>query len=447
LSIKNASINHWLSSHDDPLFRLLCQRYETAKKHVSGRVLDLACGHGRGTHILSQSDKVSFVYGADIDDDALQVARLKLQGRKAMLSKKDLDLFVPPECDWIVTTETLEHLNSPNLFLDKCRKSACQGIVLSVPIQPTVGNNPFHKHNFTALEIDRMMAHWCLESDDRMKEKVRGKSIDMYKLSVYQPMNDVTFIVKTLLRPDSCLRLIRSIREFYPLPAPVIALDDTPDHLWNNGHAVGTKDDFARELESLGVEWTFCNKEIGASAGYNTMLRKTKTPYVCLLDDDFLFFEATVIPRLRSFVHHGICQLAAGSVINSPTDVNANRMSYEGRIEMVNDRHMHVQKIAPSCGPFMADTTLNFFVARTDAIIDAWDNSLPVARHLDFFLTLRNRGARSMFVPEVNVLHAHQTNSEYRKLRYGRRPEFESVFLRNRNLHRVTGLETMSLPE
>lgn len=61
------------------------------------------------------------------------------------------------EFDTLVCFETLEHLRAPARFLLRLAPSVTT-IIASVPVIPTVGENPFHHHDFTLKSFHEMLS-------------------------------------------------------------------------------------------------------------------------------------------------------------------------------------------------------------------------------------------------------------------------------------------------
>lgn len=124
-------------------------RYHLAAGFLSAGdvVLDAACGGGYGADILQEQD-VDY-YGVDRDLSGLWVTgRLKRQ-----FLQHDLVTWEPEfEFDVFVGFETIEHLDDYRHYLQMVKR-AKKWICVSVPVIPTVGINPWHKHDFRSSEL------------------------------------------------------------------------------------------------------------------------------------------------------------------------------------------------------------------------------------------------------------------------------------------------------
>lgn len=142
----------------------LC-RYLTAKSFCEGRrVLDIACGEGYGSALMSGWGAAS-VLGVDVSAHAVERAKANFSAsnvRFVQSSGEDLIAIAGDEkFDLIVSLETVEHVDDPALFLRNLKSLLADGgvIVLSCPNDNWYfadgGSNPFHKHRWSATEFRR----------------------------------------------------------------------------------------------------------------------------------------------------------------------------------------------------------------------------------------------------------------------------------------------------
>ncbi len=134
---------------EQPEKRIHMERYEYAAGVLAGkRVLDCACGMGYGTAILGQQCKV---VGVDIDPSAIALAQEQYPDYQFDVA----DIYDLSSCEFpvhdfeaFVSFETLEHLTRPADIFERMPSSVTD-IVVSAPIRPTVGWNPWHRYDFT----------------------------------------------------------------------------------------------------------------------------------------------------------------------------------------------------------------------------------------------------------------------------------------------------------
>jgi len=115
-------------------------RYNLASCYVKGNILDCACGSGYGTDILN---KKGHCLGVDISEEAITYAKREYG---CSYSVYDLDKDFPNGAyDWIVSFETIEHINNPEFLLENIKRYS-KNQIMSLPL-----NSPseFHKHVYT----------------------------------------------------------------------------------------------------------------------------------------------------------------------------------------------------------------------------------------------------------------------------------------------------------
>jgi len=144
-------------------------RYYFAAPYASGRVLDIACGVGYGSHMTAKERKreVTEIVAVDNDADALRYASREYNHQKIVYVQGDaLDPELPDRLgtfDTILSFETIEHVEDDRLFLSQLLRMLRPGgtLVLSSPFgrgrgEPT--SEPFHKHQLTPEQFRELFA-------------------------------------------------------------------------------------------------------------------------------------------------------------------------------------------------------------------------------------------------------------------------------------------------
>jgi hypothetical protein len=176
----------------------------------------------------------------------------------------------------------------------------------------------------------------------------------------------VTLLIKTFERPVLVRRLVASIRRMYPA-LPIIVVDDSrePTRL--------------PDVETIELPY-----DVGVSAGRQAGLERVTTPYVMILDDDFIFYRATRIERaVAALERQPRIDLVGGQLIDLP---------------YLRFREPPIGRIFPTSatprepigstidGLPVCDKVANFYVARTDSIRRVgWTPALRRLDHADFF--------------------------------------------------------------
>lgn len=156
------------------------ERYEFAKRFVSGKILDASCGSGYGTAILG-----SECIGIDYQDDALSYCR---QHYPNTFLKADLNQTLPfasDSFDGIVSLETLEHIANQDTMLSEFKRVLKTGgtLVISAPNKElSKGDNHFHVGELTKEQfIEKIGRYFTL--------------VDFYGQA---PLKELPFFVRTI---------------------------------------------------------------------------------------------------------------------------------------------------------------------------------------------------------------------------------------------------------
>lgn len=209
-------------------------------------------------------------------------------------------------------------------------------------------------------------------------------------------MDRVTCVIKTFERPHRCIRLIESIRKYYP-SVPILVVDDSEQPLTCSDATI-----IALPFDS------------GISKGRNVGVASASTEFVLLMDDDYVFREATQIEKLVAVLERNpAISICAGHVENSRC--NEFSLAYED-----GDLIFRPQPISCHLNFDIYDVTENFFLGRrADILANPWDEHLPVAyEHTDFFLGLKKSGRTVAFCREVEVMEPRSENPDrYKHLR------------------------------
>lgn len=121
-------------------------------------VIDLGCGSGYGTFLLSQFAKSA--QGVDVDKTAVMYARMHFQATNLRYNVVDITGAIP-DADVYFCFEVLEHLDDPAALLEKIGN---RRLVWSMPVDD---GSQFHKRPYSADEIHNMMGGTIYyQSDD-----------------------------------------------------------------------------------------------------------------------------------------------------------------------------------------------------------------------------------------------------------------------------------------
>ena len=150
----------------------------------------------------------------------------------------------------------------------------------------------------------------------------------------------------------------------------------------------------------------------GVSAGKNAGLERVQTPYVLMLDDDFIFFKHTRIQRaLTALKQNPQIDILGGKVIDLPF---YRCVDYRLAGLFVNTATSTYQPGSMIGGYEVFDKVANFYLARTERLrLVGWDPALKRIDHNDFFT--RAKGVlTTVYNPDFKILHAqNRFDQEY----------------------------------
>jgi 2-polyprenyl-3-methyl-5-hydroxy-6-metoxy-1,4-benzoquinol methylase len=139
--------------------------YEWIGARVAGlQVVDLACGEGYGSEVLSRS--AASVVGIDANPEAHEHARLRYE-RENLRFERGLIEAVEGPADAVVFLQTIEHVQDPGAVLDRIRAAIEPGGVAYVstpnvltlaPAGAERSGNPWHVHEYRAEEFRALCA-------------------------------------------------------------------------------------------------------------------------------------------------------------------------------------------------------------------------------------------------------------------------------------------------
>lgn len=139
-------------------------RYSFALQFVHGKkVCDSACGVGYGSHLMAE--KAKKVIGLDVSEKAIEWAKRCFKGGniKFLVSNVVEKWLIEAKFDVIVSFETMEHLISPERFLDNVNEHLLPGgtLILSVPNGhidlKNHSNNNNHLQYFSDTDLKKLM--------------------------------------------------------------------------------------------------------------------------------------------------------------------------------------------------------------------------------------------------------------------------------------------------
>lgn len=131
-------------------------RYAMARHFCSGKlVLDIACGEGYGTNILSQVAKQ--VTGVDIDEKVIQYAKVKYKKANILFKQGSADAIPvdDKQVDVVVSFETLEHHDKHEEMMNEIKRVLKEDgvLIISTPDKKYYSDIPGFKNPYHVKEL------------------------------------------------------------------------------------------------------------------------------------------------------------------------------------------------------------------------------------------------------------------------------------------------------
>jgi 2-polyprenyl-3-methyl-5-hydroxy-6-metoxy-1,4-benzoquinol methylase len=145
--------NYWFQRH--------LVVYEWIRRRVGGlRVIDMACGEGYGSDVLSRS--AASVVGVDANPEAHEHAKARYTRPGLRFERNMIQLFAEP-ADAIVFLQTIEHVEDPGALLEHFKRIS-DVVYVSTPNVLTLApegaersGNPWHVHEYRAAEFRALL--------------------------------------------------------------------------------------------------------------------------------------------------------------------------------------------------------------------------------------------------------------------------------------------------
>lgn len=156
---------------DNPIHQRLLKAYIAAKPLVSGNLLEVGCGEGRGVEVLLEH--VDSFLGIDKIQEVIDV--LKVKYPVAQFSQANIPPFKGLDSnsyDTVVSFQVIEHIHDDELFLREIYRILKPGgkAIISTPnIRHTLSRNPWHIREYTGQQLKTV----C----EQIFDKVEGKGI------------------------------------------------------------------------------------------------------------------------------------------------------------------------------------------------------------------------------------------------------------------------------
>lgn len=140
---------------EDIIIRRGLERYMYVRQFVYGNVLDIACGVGYGSYLMSKNPDVKTITGIDKSERAIENANANFN-KDNIIFKQGTPDTVNGHFDILVSLETIEHLPDPSVIKDMMDRCSINEMILSFPRKKTTHYNNYHLYDYTKEDIFRI---------------------------------------------------------------------------------------------------------------------------------------------------------------------------------------------------------------------------------------------------------------------------------------------------
>lgn len=192
MSVYTTEIASEVIASDNPIHQRLLKAYYLSLDHISGKVLEVGCGEGRGIELLAP--KASSYSGID---KILAVIE-KLQSKYSEGHFRQM--IIPPfegikdnYYDVVVSFQVIEHINNDLEYLKeiyRVLKPGGKALITTPNIKMSLSRNPWHIREYTARELSQL-AHQVFSKVEMLGIAGNNKVMDYHeenKKSVWRIM-------------------------------------------------------------------------------------------------------------------------------------------------------------------------------------------------------------------------------------------------------------------
>ena len=140
--------------------------YEQVSRIVSGNVLDVGCGTGFGTHLLTRN--ADYVLGVDVDEIAIEFATRAFSNHKIKFHCLDIASSFAHEAnpyDFIIMIDVIEHIAKDNEAISNCVKYLLKHngtLICSTPNRMSrYRKSDHHVKEYYPKELESLLLHNC----------------------------------------------------------------------------------------------------------------------------------------------------------------------------------------------------------------------------------------------------------------------------------------------
>lgn len=238
-------------------------------------------------------------------------------------------------------------------------------------------------------------------------------------------LSDITFCIKTIHRPWSCNRLVRSILDQIDRDANIIVVDDgKPENRFTANYPNSAAS--CKVIHPAAFD-------VGVGVGRNLAVDSVATPYFMLFDDDHVVNDQLRFDRLLDRFSKLDVDLLAVRQSDGGKPMLLEPIPGTKRLSMHHGERKRIGNVV------WCDMVSNCYLAKTDKIREIrWDEQLKTYEHWEFFWRAKMAGLKVAVAVDCHIRHAHVGGPNYKVLRA--RSRFRRIGLRKH------GFDSMRYP-
>lgn len=296
-------------------------------------------------------------------------------------------------------------LGTTALFYWKSWSAFMQPLQLSdyIPNLPEGGSSLFlvqlYNHNLSKDSLSEKNRNEILASETLLADCFE-RSFDDFSVPERCDLpweSNVTFVVKTFVRPALCVEAVRKIRDKFP-NSPIIVCDDGNDGV------------IPSRIKGMRISYLTMPFDSGLSAGRNYLLKHVSTKYFFLSDDDAILEDSSTVKEAYELLE----QRQRLDVVSGYEECSERELIRYSLVKR-GDIIFHYRAPYGYLGLFnripLYHMVENVFLARTSTFEEMnvfWDEELKVSEHLEFFYRYRN-DLNITFLPDMKFLQIQTT--------------------------------------
>jgi 2-polyprenyl-3-methyl-5-hydroxy-6-metoxy-1,4-benzoquinol methylase len=138
------------------------ERYQIIKRYCYGNVIDIACGVGYGSHLLSNNPDINFVTGVDCNQESIDFANQEYKNDKTNFELGDIKNYNCSFFDTLVSLETFEHIEDLKMYNNMIERINPNIVILSFPNKKSTHFNPYHKNDLTTQQVLKTITKYVI---------------------------------------------------------------------------------------------------------------------------------------------------------------------------------------------------------------------------------------------------------------------------------------------